>query len=221
MAGKLIVIEGLDGSGKATQAETLRAALSERGERVRKISFPNYGSDSSALIRMYLNGAFGSDPSDVNAYAASTFFAVDRYAGWRTDWGAFHEEGGLLVADRYTTSNAIHQCCKLPEAQWDGFLDWLFDLEYVRLGIPRPDLVVFLQMDLDVSQRLMDERYRDGAGHRDIHEENGGYLRRADAAARYCAGRLGWHTIRCCTGGALRSRGEIAAELMELVQGLK
>ncbi|HCG59977.1 MAG TPA: thymidylate kinase, partial [Lachnospiraceae bacterium] len=141
MKGKLIVIEGLDGSGKATQAKRLAAALQQSGERVREISFPNYDSDSSALVKMYLSGAFGTQPGDVNAYAASSFYAVDRYAGMKQDWGSFYDEGGILIADRYTTSNAVHQCCKLPRDGWDDYLDWLFDFEYRLLRLPEPDLV--------------------------------------------------------------------------------
>ena len=123
--GKLIVLEGLDGSGKATQAKRLAAALAAEGRPVREITFPNYESDSSALVRMYLAGQFGEKPDDVNAYAASSFYAVDRYASFKSDWQAHFEAGGVLVADRYTTSNAIHQCVKLPEDEWDGFVEWL------------------------------------------------------------------------------------------------
>ena len=126
MKGKLIVIEGLDGSGKATQAKHLAAALQQQGKQIREISFPNYDSDSSAPVRMYLSGAFGTEPGDVNPYAASSFYAIDRYAGMKQDWGCFYDDGGILIADRYTTSNAIHQCCKLPKEQWDSYLHWLF-----------------------------------------------------------------------------------------------
>ena len=126
---KLIVIEGLDGSGKATQAKLLTSTLQEMGRTVRQVSFPDYESDSSALVKMYLAGEFGTSPSDVNAYAASSFYAVDRYASFKKDWEKDYAEG-IIVADRYTTSNAIHQCSKLPQEQWDGYLDWLFDFEY-------------------------------------------------------------------------------------------
>ena len=128
--GKLYVIEGLDGSGKATQSEILLKYFQEKGVPARKVSFPNYESDSSALVRMYLRGDFGTDPSDVNAFAASSFYAADRYAGYKSDWGRFYEEGGVIIADRYTTSNAVHQCSKLPEEEWDRFLQWLFHFEY-------------------------------------------------------------------------------------------
>ena len=148
MKGKLIVIEGLDGSGKATQAKHLAAALQQQGKQIREISFPNYDSDSSAPVRMYLSGAFGTEPGDVNPYAASSFYAIDRYAGMKQDWGCFYDDGGILIADRYTTSNAIHQCCKLPKEQWDSYLHWLFHYEYELLGLPSPDLVIYLRLGI-------------------------------------------------------------------------
>ena len=159
MKGKLIVLEGLDGSGKATQANLLYEFLREKKISVRKITFPNYESDSSALVKMYLAGEFGDSAQDVNAYAASLFYSVDRYAGYRKDWGEFYEAGGVLVADRYTTSNAVHQCAKLPRSEWASYLQWLFDLEYQKMGIPCPDLVIYLDVDPQISQRLMEERY--------------------------------------------------------------
>ena len=155
---KLIVIEGLDGSGKATQAELLSKALSEQGRHVRKVSFPNYASNSSALVKMYLAGEFGTHPDDVNAYAASSFYAVDRYASFKRDWKCDWEQG-IIVADRYTTSNAIHQCSKLEKTEWEGFLDWLFDYEYRLLGIPAPNEVLYLRVAPEVSQKLMAKRY--------------------------------------------------------------
>ena len=215
--GKLIVIEGLDGSGKATQAKLLTSALQDRGARVRQVSFPNYESDSSALVRMYLQGAFGTDPSDVNAYAASSFYAVDRYAGFKGDWGPLYREGGVIVADRYTTSNAVHQCSKLPEDQWDGFLQWLFHYEYALLGIPAPDLVIYLRVEPAVSQRLMEKRYRGDAEKRDIHERNVDYLRRSRRAADYCAAKLHWRTVECASLDAMRGVEDIHAELMAIV----
>lgn len=217
MRGKLIVIEGLDGSGKATQAELLYKALSEQGRQVRKVSFPDYASSSSALVKMYLAGEFGGDPSNVNAYAASTFYAVDRYAGYKKDWGKFYEDGGVIVADRYTTSNAVHQCSKLPEGEWERFLDWLFEFEYRLLGIPAPDAVIYLQTDPEVSQRLMTGRYHGDESKKDIHESNRRYLDRSRKAAEYCADRLGWKTVHCVKDGTMRSVEEIHAEVMSAV----
>ena len=153
--GKLIVLEGLDGSGKATQAKLLAEHLAAQGVPVQKITFPDYASDSSALVKMYLAGQFGQHPDDVNAYAASSFYAVDRYASYKTSWGSFYEQGGVIIADRYTTSNAVHQCSKLPQEQWEEYLHWLFDYEFRLLGLPAPDRVIYLQVDPAVSQRLM------------------------------------------------------------------
>ena len=217
MKGKLIVIEGLDGSGKATQAKRLAAALRMRGTAVREITFPNYESDSSALVKMYLSGAFGSKPDDVNAYAASSFFAVDRYAGMKQDWGLFYSQGGILIADRYTTSNAVHQCCKLPADQWEEYLEWLFHFEYDLLGLPKPDLVIYLSLEIGVSQRLMSGRYHGDEKKKDIHESNIDYLRHAHTAADYCVARFGWKTVDCNLGATLRSVEDIGADVADCV----
>lgn len=215
--GKLIVIEGLDGSGKGTQAAKLVEQLCAQGKRVRKISFPNYASDSSALVKMYLGGQFGKEPGDVNAYAASTFFAVDRFASFKQDWGEFYTQGGILVADRYTTSNAVHQCSKLPKAQWDEFLDWLFHFEYTLLGIPAPDTVIYLNVDPAVSQKLMTGRYQGDESKKDIHEGNLPYLDRSRQAAQYCSRKLGWKEITCCQDGQMRSIESIQTEILGLI----
>ena len=215
--GKLYVIEGRDGSGKATQSELLYRTFLEQEIPVRKVSFPNYESDSSALVRMYLRGDFGQDPSDVNAYAASSFYAADRYAGYKSDWGAFYEKGGVIIADRYTTSNAVHQCSKLPEEEWDGFLDWLFHYEYGLLGIPAPDAVIYLEVDPQISQKLMEGRYGGDEGKKDIHERNVAYLQDSARAAAYCARRLGWHTVQCSAGGRMRTVGDIQARIREIL----
>ena len=195
--GKLIIFEGLDGSGKGTQTNLLCQALRARGADLRQITFPDYESDSSALVRMYLSGRFGQRPDDVNAYAASTFYAVDRFASYKTDWGEFSRAGGLVVSDRYTTSNAVHQCSKLPPMHWDGFLDWLFDFEYKKMGIPAPDAVVYLSVDVEVSQGLLAARYHGDAAKMDIQEKDTEYLARSRAAAEYCAHKLGWRRIDC------------------------
>ena len=217
MAGKLIVIEGLDGSGKATQAQRLLQALEAQGRKVKKISFPAYESDSSALVKMYLAGDFGKDPSSVNAYAASTFFAVDRYASFKTGWGDFYAQGGIVIADRYTTSNAVHQCSKLPEDQWEAYLRWLFDFEYRLMGIPAPDSVIYLHVDPVVSQQLMSERYHGDESKKDIHEGNACYLSRSQLAAMYCAKTLGWTTVRCVRDGKMRDIDDISAQVLSLL----
>ena len=212
--GALIVIEGLDGSGKATQANRLLEALAAQGKPVRKVSFPNYTSDASAPIRMYLAGEFGKDPSAVNAYAASTFFAVDRYASFKKDWADFYENGGIIIADRYTTSNAVHQCSKLPKEQWDGYLSWLFDFEYRLMGIPAPDRVIYLQVDPTVSQKLMTGRYQGDESKKDIHESNLDYLARSRKAADYCAEKLEWTVIACDADGEMRTIEDIHKDVL-------
>lgn len=195
--GKLIIMEGLDGSGKGTQAELLAKSLTEQGKTLRKVTFPDYASDSSALVRMYLAGKFGDRPDDVNAYAASSFFSVDRYASYKTNWGGFYQQGGLVISDRYTTSNAVHQCAKLPPEQWDSFLNWLFDFEYNKIGIPAPDRVIYLAVDPEVSQQLMSKRYHGDESKKDIQEKDTEYMARSRAAAEYCARTLGWRRIEC------------------------
>ena len=213
MRGRLIVIEGLDGSGKATQARLLAQALAGEGRAVRQITFPDYASDSSALVKMYLRGDFGSHPGDVNAFAASAFFSVDRFASYRTDWGGFYRQGGVVVCDRYTTSNAVHQCSKLPREEWPAFLDWLFDFEYTKIGIPAPDRVVYLDVDPAVSQRLMTGRYRGDESKKDIHEKDLAYLARSHEAADWCAARLGWARVPCCEGGGMRGVEQIGRDV--------
>lgn len=216
-AMKLIVIEGLDGSGKATQAKRLTEALVEKGIPVREVSFPDYGSDSSALVRMYLSGQFGTDPQDVNAYAASSFFAVDRFASYKKDWCRDYARG-VVIADRYTTSNAVHQCSKLPKEQWEDFLNWLFDFEYKKLGIPAPDRVIYLNVDPAVSQALMTARYSGDENKKDIHERDIAYLRHSREAAAYCAENLGWETVDCCRDGQMRSIEDIHKDVMKLLE---
>lgn len=216
-AKKLIVIEGLDGSGKATQAKRLTEALVEKSIPVREVSFPDYGSDSSALVRMYLSGQFGTDPQDVNAYAASSFFAVDRFASYKKDWCRDYARG-VVIADRYTTSNAVHQCSKLPKEQWEDFLNWLFDFEYKKLGIPAPDRVIYLNVDPAVSQALMTARYSGDENKKDIHERDIAYLRHSREAAAYCAEKLGWETVDCCRDGQMRTIEDIHKDVMKLLE---
>ena len=215
--GKLIVLEGIDGSGKSAQYRRLCARFDEMGMAYHHIVFPRYDQESSALIRMYLNGAFGAHPSDVNAYAASTFFAVDRYASYRTDWGEIYENGGLILSDRYTTSNAIHQGSKLPEAELPAFFDWLYDLEYGKLGLPKPDLVIYLDVDLETSLARMKQRQEKNSTKADIHEKDVDYLRRclhtADMAAEY----YGWKRIPFLKDGAERDVDEKNDEIYDLI----
>lgn len=197
----LIVLEGLDGSGKSTQFRLLLEAVSDRQGQVREVKFPDYDSPSSALVKMYLNGEFGGDPGDVNPYAASAFYAVDRFASFQKDWKADHKAGKLILADRYVTSNFIYQMGKLPEEQWGGYLSWVEDLEYEKLGLPRPDKVIFLDMPVEVSQRLLSQRYHGDEGKKDIHESHLEYLKSCAACARFAGERLGWKMVPCAKDG--------------------
>lgn len=218
--GCLLVIDGLDGSGKATQARLLAETLADQGRPVRQISFPNYASESSALVKMYLAGQFGDKPDDVNAYAASSFFAVDRYASYKTDWGDFYRKGGIVIADRYTTSNGAHQCSKLPPEAWDAYLDWLFTYEYQLLGLPAPDAVIYLRVDPAVSQQLMTARYHGDESKKDIQERDLEYLERSRRAAEYCAQKLGWQTVECTRAGTMRTVEDIGREVLALAEAV-
>lgn len=214
--GKLFVIEGLDGSGKSTQLELLPNGLLRHGIECKTVSFPDYDSDSSALVKMYLNGDFGKKPSDVNAYAASAFYTVDRYASYKTNWGGYYENGGTVVSGRYTTSNAIHQTSKLPQNEWESFLNWLYDFEYNKIGIPRPDKVIFLDMPVEASQKLLDGRYSTG-GKKDIHESDVNYLNACRKAALFTAEYSGWQLISCAENGEPRTVGAIAEDILNAV----
>lgn len=202
--GRLIVIEGLDSSGKETQSRLLCEYFEKSGQKVKRIEFPNYKSDSSALVRMYLGGSFGNSPNCVNAYAASTFFAVDRYATYKTDFQQFLNEGGIVVADRYTTSNMIHQASKIEDAgERNKYLEWLDNFEYNLLGLPRPDKVIFLDMPMDIAEKLMAARANkiDGSEQKDIHERNKDYLTATYSAALEVAEKFGWEHVMCGKGG--------------------
>ena len=215
--GKLIVIEGLDGSGKATQSKILCEKLIEKGFAAQRVTFPDYESNSSALVKMYLAGEFSSKAEDVNAYAASSFYAVDRYASYMTKWKNLYSDGGIIIADRYTTSNGVHQCSKLSADERKSFMDWLYDYEYNKIGIPKPDMVIYLDMSLEVSQKLMDKRYGGDTNKKDIHEKDKEYLLKSRQAAYFCAEYDGWVTIKCDNGESPRSIEEIAEEVYNTV----
>ncbi len=218
--GKLIVIEGLDGSGKSTQLELLPVTLKKIGIDCKTVSFPDYESDSSALVKMYLSGRFGDKPGDVNAYAASTFYAVDRFASYKSAWGEFYNGGGTVVAGRYTTSNAVHQASKLSPDKWEDFLSWLYDFEYKKIGIPSPDMVIFLDMPTDVSQKLLEKRYSGDNDKKDIHERDTEYLDHCRRAALFTAEYSGWQIVPCAEGGEPRTVEDIAEDILNRVKAL-
>ena len=193
--GKLIVIEGTDGSGKSTQFRLMAERLEKENHPFRRLVFPRYSEESSALIRMYLGGAFGSKPGDVNAYAASAFYAVDRYASYKQDWGKWYEEGGLILSDRYTTSNAVHQASKVDAAERPEFLRWLYEFEYDRLALPRPDLVIYLDVPTDCTEKLLRHREADTNTKADIHEQDMDYLATCRLDCDQLCGRLLQHAF--------------------------
>ena len=215
--GKLIVLEGIDGSGKSAQYRRLCARMERDKIAYNHIVFPRYDRDSSALIRLYLGGAFGSRPGDVNAYAASTFYAVDRFASYRDDWGKIYENGGLILSDRYTTSNAVHQGSKLPDSELADFFTWLADLEYRKMGLPEPDLVLYLDVDLETSRRRMRSREEKNHTSADIHELDSDYLDRCLRTADKACEHYGWKRVPFLKNGIERDVDEKNDELYRII----
>ena len=216
MSGKLFVIEGTDGSGKSTQFKRLSQRLEDNQTPFQRLVFPQYDKPSSTLLRMYLKGEFGSHPSDVNPYAASTFYAVDRYASWKQVWGDYYRGGGLILSDRYTTSNAVHQACKLPESAWDGFFQWLSDFEFDKLGLPAPHKVFYLDMPTEQAVQLLRSREESTHTTADIHEVDTGYLALCRRTALRAAQVLGWQVVHCTDGvGNIRSIEDIHNEVWD------
>ena len=211
--GKLIVIEGTDGSGKSTQFKLLTQRLEAENRSFQRLVFPQYAEPSSALIRMYLGGEFGHSPSDVNAYAASAFYAVDRYASFKKVWGDWYDNGGLIVSDRYTTSNAVHQASMEPEEAQHAFLKWLYDFEYDKLGLPAPDLVIYLDVPTDFTEAMMRRREADTNTHADIHEQDLNYLATCRRTGKMAAEYYGWTVIQCVKDGKMRSIEDIHEEI--------
>lgn len=212
--GKLIVIEGLDGSGKSTQIERLINRLKTHTElKIKQIKLPDYDSECCIPVKKYLNGDFGREPQDVNAYAASCFYAVDRFANYKTKWKSDYDNGTLIIADRYTTSNAYHQATKLPENEWNDYFIWLEDFEYNKIGIPKPDKVIYLDMPIEISQKMMSERYKGDEAKKDIHEANISYLLSCRKAALKAAEAMGWIRIDCADGDKPRSIDSIGEEI--------
>jgi len=224
--GYLIAFDGIDASGKTTQAKILEKKLRESGKEVLYLTFPDYGSGSSALVELYLNGELGKNPADVNAYAASSFFAADRYVSYITKWKAFYErEDTIILANRYTTANAVHQLAKLERTEWDKFLDWLYDYEFDKLKIPKPDLTVLFDMHPDVAFKLIEKRAQETQAKKDIHEMNFEYLRNCYEAGQYAAKYLGWEKIGCYQkddyGGLIpKSEEEINKNLFGLIKNI-
>ncbi len=221
MLGKIFVVDGCDSSGKETQAKALFEKLKLEGYKVRFLSFPNYNSDASALVKMYLNGDFGDNADDVDSYVASSFYAVDRYASYMTDWKSFYQEGGILICDRYTTSNMVHQASKIDNLEdKEVFLDWLSNLEYGIYKLPIPNEIIFLDMPPDFAQKLMADRKNKitGESKKDIHENDFDYLKRSYHNAIYVAKKFNWHTVNCTEGNVIKPIDEISNEIYNLVK---
>ena len=219
--GKLIVIEGTDSSGKETQTKRLFEKLEEKGLKVKKISFPNYDSPACEPVKMYLAGAFGEDAMKVNPYPVSTMYAIDRYASFKTDWEKFYNEDGIIVTDRYVTSNMVHQASKIRDLdEKKKYLNWLEDLEYEKMGIPCPDLVIFLNMPTEMAVRLMAERKNKITGEekKDIHERDKEYLKESHANACKIANIYNWKEIKCNDGERIKTIKEIGEEVFSLVE---
>jgi len=222
--GYLIAFDGIDASGKTTQAKILEKKLRETGKEILYLTFPVYENESSSLVRLYLNGDLGKNPDDINAYAASSFFAADRYISYMNGWKEFYEKRNTVVlANRYTTANAIHQLSKFPENEWDKFLDWLYDYEFKKLNIPKPDLTVLFDMHPDVAIKLIEERAKKTQIPKDIHEADPEHLRKSYEAGLYAAEYLRWEKIVCYKkdeAGVLlpKTEEEISVDLFGLVR---
>lgn len=216
--GKLIVFEGTDGSGKSTQFKLLTKRLEAERVEFRTMVFPQYSEPSSSLIRMYLGGEFGAKPTDVNAYAASTFYAVDRYASYQKVWKEYYRQGGVMLSDRYTTSNAVHQASKEPPERREEFFRWLQDFEYNRLELPRPDLVLYLDVPTELTDEMLRSRESRTHTHADIHEQNMDYLRQCREVGMDAARHYGWSIIHCAANGKMRTIDDIHAEIYALVR---
>ncbi|ACD51390.1 UNVERIFIED_ORG: thymidylate kinase [Clostridium botulinum] len=219
--GKLIIIEsGSDASGKATQAKKLYERLLEEGYNIKKITYPNYDSPACMPVKMYLSGEFGNKPEDVNAYVASTFFAIDRFASYNKEWKEFYDNGGIIISDRYTTSNMVHQAVKMDEEEKDKYLDWLYNLEFNLYKLPVPDCVMFLDVLPEISQKLMKDRNNKFTGEKekDIHENNKDYLAKSYYNSLEIAERYNWDKIKCNDGDNLKTIEEIHEEIYKKVK---
>lgn len=216
--GKLYVLEGIDGSGKTTQYNRLLARAAREGKALAGTTFPNYESPSGKLVSQYLSGAFGSRPGDVNAFAAASIFAVDRFASYKTDaWGEILRSGGTVLSARYTTSNAIHQAAKLPDEEWPAFFRWLAEYEYGYLELPIPVAVYFLHLPAETALRLIAARANASGAARDIHEQDASYLLRCAQAAEAAADFFGWTRVPVTENGEMLPEAAISDRLCRMI----
>lgn len=218
--GTLVVIEGTDGSGKETQAKLLCRSLERLCLPVHFLSFPCYGTPACAPVEMYLGGKFGKKPEDVSPYAASVMYAIDRYASFKTRWAAAYEKGEIFVADRYTTSNAVHQAAKLPPEDRTAYLEWLYDIEYNKIGIPSPDLVVYLDLPPEASGMMLRNRSGKPGVRHDIHETNAEFLRKSRENALGIAQSSGWKVVAAGNKNGPYTKEAVHAKILKLSKSL-
>lgn len=221
MKGKLIVIDGNDSSGKQTQTAMLYKRLKNEGINIRKVEYPNYNSDSSLFVKMYLNGKLGKDINDVNCYAASILYTIDRFISFKKEWEEYYNNGGIILADRYTTSNMIHQTAKLDNIEEKNkYLDWLLDLEFNKINIPEPDCIIFLDMPLSFSKKLMETRNNkiNDSSIKDIHEQNLNYLEKCYQNGKYVANKYNWEEISCVQDNKIKTVVEINEEIYNKIK---
>jgi len=214
--GKLFVIDGTDGSGKQTQFNKLKERFDKEGVEYRVASFPNYDHISSSLVKMYLSGEFGQNAKDVSPYIASTFYAADRYATYKTTLEEFYKAGGIVLVDRYTTSNMIHQAGKIQDKEErEKFLNWLWDFEFNLYGIPVPTKTFFLNMPTETAIKLMEERENKftHTQAKDIHERDAEHLKDSYNAAVSLVDKYDWTEIKCVTQERLKTIDEIHEEI--------
>ena len=219
--GKLFVIDGTDGSGKQTQFDLLKKHLDEDHVEYRTVSFPNYDSPSSSLVKMYLSGEFGENAQEISPYIASTFYAVDRYATFKKDFFQYYNDGGIILADRYTTANMVHQAGKIKDKEErKKYLDWLFDLEFNIYGLPKPTTVFFLNMPPEKVKELIKNRENKFThdSKKDIHERNPEHLKDAYQAACDLVSTYGWNQIDCVKDNEIRTREDIHNEIYSIVK---
>jgi dTMP kinase len=219
MKGKLIVIEGTDGSGKGTQTALLAEALKKQGKTVHTVEFPQYGTPGAAMVEQYLNGKLGT-AEEVGPYRASLLYAMDRYSKLQ-DLTTWLENGDIIICNRYVTANMGHQAGKLPQHERDAFLQWVDNLEYELIGLPRPDAVLLLIMPYKIATKLVEDKgHREyiGGQKKDIHEADQSHLQKAEEAFRYVAEKEKWHIVNCNDNDEPRTREAINKDIVNLVE---
>lgn len=219
--GKLFVIDGTDGSGKQTQLAKLKERFDKEGIDYRTVSFPNYDSPSSSLVKMYLGGEFGTDAKKISPYIASTFYAADRYATFKKDYEEYYNNGGIILADRYTTANMVHQAGKIEDdEEREKFLNWLWDFEFNLYRLPVPTEVFFLNMPTEYAVKLMENRANKitNEAKKDIHEKDENHLRDAYNEACKLVEKYNWCEIKCVKDENIRSIEEIHEEIFDNIR---